>query len=137
MKASLNGRIDALEAAIPPPADTLAAELAAINEQLKRASKEEKIAWIQMQLATVTPADGDIYTLLVDWLDFLALQGDPGTVPPYDRENRRFMPSDKSRRWTELDQRWSWPGCWTGAGLPPQLTPGHWLYFWGQDETKP
>lgn len=129
MNKSLNGRIEALEAAIPPPVDSLTVELIELDGQLRRASKEEIIDWLRRELETMEPGDS-VHDLFTDWLDYLLLKDDPGVKPVYHNTGcaatsgwAGYVDQDKGRRLYNLCYRWGWTVTWDGNGLPPQLAP--------------
>lgn len=123
---NLNGRLSRLEQQIAqqpdPDHSELIRRLTELDKFLLTLSKEDKLAWIDEQLADMEEDSGWI-VLLADWKEFLTLQGH--TAPGWDNERRCSIDTENSKRWSELDKKYGWAGCWTGAGAPPQLLPGH------------
>lgn len=119
---SLNGRLTRLEQAIPPAPEADYSKLVELRNLMLSLSKEDKLAWLDAQLFQLEE-DSGWCELLTDWKEFLTLK-DQNTAADWDRERWCFVDTENSKRWHELDQKWGWCG-WTGAGVPPQLTPGH------------
>jgi len=113
-------RAEALTEAQPEPTGEIDTHLTWLNDHLGAMSKADKIAWMEAELAQCGEGYEAIVELLEDWIDFLRLQDDP--------RKDTIKRNPQLDRWGEIMGRWSW-ACWTGYGLPPQLSPGHWLYI--------
>lgn len=124
--SNLNGRLARIEqqlGQLPDPTNReIAAQLTALQEQLLQMTKEERLVWLDAQLAELTPGDSTDDTwreFLSDWKEFLTLKGQ-NTAARWDDSRAGFVHTELSRRWHELHQRQGWES-WTGEGLPPQL----------------